>query len=274
MTYPCIPVWMKSREKDPFDYPLRSKKELAFEQFMFPPLFGVKMIINDYQVISQNKTYSAHKADNRNNIAKIELDLDDMALSPLQEKRLVFLLGPRYKKNSRKFKIVCRQYTKFEHNIARVMDIFRQLYWEAKRAPIYYLPLMKSRERRRFRDKILGKKLTPAERTLKINEMHETLQQGQNEFDLLWDSGTYGKEHLMKRIEPILKNHFKKLDLNDQSDESKISADKAEEMLRRENIEKELVKKKVLTQKAYETFYGKDLVEDIASEKASDNKTQ
>jgi hypothetical protein len=267
MKYPCIPVWMKNREKDPFDYPLRSKKELAFEQFMLPPMFCAKLIINDYQVISQNKTYSAHKADNRNNIAKIELNLDEMGLSPLQEKRLIFLLGPRYKQGSRRFKIVCRQYTKYEHNIARVMDIFRQLYWEAKRAPIYYLPIMKNRERRRFRDRILGKKLTP-------EQLEETLQEGKAEFDQLWDSGTYGKEHLMKRMEPILKNHFKKLENKADTDEGQLSADKAEEMLRRENIEKELVKKKVLTQKAYETFYGKDAIEENTSDISSDNKTQ
>jgi len=273
MKYPCIPVWMKNREKDPFDYPLRSKKELAFEQFMSPPMFCAKLIINDYQVISQNKTYSAHKADNRNNIAKIELNLDEMALSPLQEKRLIFLLGPRYKQSGRRFKIVCRQYTKWEHNIARVMDIFRQLYWEAKRAPIYYLPIMKYKERRRFRDRILGKNLTPQERVLKIKQLEESLQQGRTEFDQLWDSGTYGKEHLMKRMEPLLKKHFNKLDNKADTDESKLSADKMEEMLRRENIEKELVKKKVLTQKAYETFYGKDSVEDNTPEIASDNKT-
>jgi hypothetical protein len=267
MKYPCIPVWMKEREKDPFDYPLRSKKELAFEQYMFPPMFGMKMITNDYKVISNNKTYAVHKADNRNNIAKIELNFQEMNLSPLQKQRMIFLLGPRYKKNSKTFKIVCRQYTKWEHNIARTIDIFRQLYWEAKRAPIYYLPIMKSKQRRSFRDKILGKNLTPAERQEKIKELNKTMEEGQAEFDKLWDSGTYGKEHLMKKMEVVLKEHYKGV-RGVGSAEEQLSSEKAEDMLKRENIEKELVKKRVLTQKAYETFYGKNAADDYASEDA------
>jgi len=255
MKYPCIPVWMKEREKDQFDYPLRSKKEIAFEQYMFPPLFTIKMITNDYKVISNNKTFAVHKGDNRNNIAKIELDFDDMKLSPLQRERIIFLLGPRYKKGSKKFKIVCRQYTKWEHNIARAIDIFRQLYWEAKRAPIYYLPLMKSKQRRAFRDKILGKNLTPAERQEKINVLNKNLEESQAEFDKLWDSGTLTKEHMMKKMEVILNEHFKDTD-GAGATEEQLSSQKTQELLKRENIEKELVKKRVLTQKAYETFYG------------------
>ena len=122
-------------------------------------MFGMKVIMNDYQAVSINKIYAVHKADNRNKIVKIQLNIDEMRLSPLEEKRLIFLLGHRYKKNSRKFKIVSRQCTKFEENMARIMDIFRRLYLKAKRAPIYFLPLISPRERRIFRNKILGKKI-------------------------------------------------------------------------------------------------------------------
>jgi hypothetical protein len=271
MKYPCIPVFMKNREKDPFDYPLRSKKDIAFEQYMRPPMFGMKVIANDYQVISQNKTYAVHKADNRNNIAKIELNLNHMDLSPLQEKRLIFLLGPRYKKNKRTFKIVSRQYNNWEHNMARIMDIFRQLYWEAKRAPAIYLPLMKSKQRRKLRDRILGEGLTPHEREEKIKHFSQLHDEGRAEFEQLWESGTYSREHLNKKIEVILKEKFK-TENDELSEEGKLSAERAEELFKRENIEKELVKKRILTPKAYETFYGKNALETNNNEEGDKNK--
>lgn len=260
MKYPCIPMWMKNREKDPFDYPLRSKKEIAFEQYVRPPMFGMKVIMNDYQVISSNKTYAVHKGDNRNNIAKIELDLNKMDLSPLQEKRLIFLLGPRYKANSRTFRIVSRQYTNWDHNMARIMDIFRQLYWEAKRAPAFYLPIMKNKQRRNLRDKILGKGLTTEQRQEKIKQLSQRYDEDKAEFENLWESGTYTKEHLFKKIEVILKDKFKK-EGTDLSEEGKLSSERAEELLKRENIERELVKKKVLSPKAYEMFFSKQALE-------------
>lgn len=57
-----------------------------------------------------------------------------MGLSPLQRQRFIYLLGPRYK-DSHKVKLVCTQYNTFHENYIRVLEILREIYWEAKRAP-------------------------------------------------------------------------------------------------------------------------------------------
>lgn len=72
--------------------------------------------------------------------------------------------------------------------------------------------------------------------------MNDTLKQGQQELDALWNINTYGKEHLMKRMEPILKNHFGKSGEKIKIENDKFTEEKAEEFLKRENVEKELVK--------------------------------
>jgi len=55
MKYPCIPLWMKHNEKDEFDYPLRSKEEVYFEQYSTGQVFPM---------ISEIRTFSEPQAIN------------------------------------------------------------------------------------------------------------------------------------------------------------------------------------------------------------------
>jgi len=60
--------------------------------------------------------------------------MKEMNLTKLQKLRLIKLLGPRYK-NKDKFEIISEAYGTFEDNFMKVMEIARELYWEAIRAP-------------------------------------------------------------------------------------------------------------------------------------------
>lgn len=89
-----------------------------------------------------------------------------MGLAPLQRQRFIYLLGNRYT-GSDKIKLVCRQYNTFHENYIRVMEILRELYWEAKRAPDTNTTMLKNPYRREFlKKKLLGK--TKEERAAKI----------------------------------------------------------------------------------------------------------
>lgn len=66
MKYPCIPDWMKKNKKDEFDYPLRSKEEIYFEQFATVSFFPLQ---NEYRSYSDpNKLNMEAKYDMRNEI--------------------------------------------------------------------------------------------------------------------------------------------------------------------------------------------------------------
>ena len=72
-----------------------------------------------------------------------------MNLAPLQRQRFIFLLGPRYK-GSDKIKLVCKQYNTHHENYVRVMEILREIYWEAKRAPSTNTTALTNPYRREF----------------------------------------------------------------------------------------------------------------------------
>jgi hypothetical protein len=257
MKYPCVPVWMKYRSKDPFDYPLRSKKEVMFEQYLAPPIFNVTAYKSDYAAISSFKHLKTNKADQRNDVARFEVDIREIMLSPLQKKRMIFLLGPRYNQRTSKFKIVCRRYATYEHNFAKAVDIFRQLYWEAKRAPIFHLPTMRPSERKMFKRKILGTKLTKEQTEAKITELNQFYAKSYETFNALYETGNYTLDVVKQRIEErLFKGGQEK---EEQILKERLEKEKAaEELLAKENVEKELVKKNVLTQKAYDLFFKSD----------------
>ncbi len=48
MRYPCVPEWMKTNERDDFDYPLRSKEEIKFDQLSVPLTFPLENEIRTY----------------------------------------------------------------------------------------------------------------------------------------------------------------------------------------------------------------------------------
>lgn len=257
MKYPCIPVWMKQKEKDPFDYPLRSHKEIAFEQTLNPPTFCVKVVVNNYTAITQFSSLNVHKADKRNQEVTIIGDIHNMNLTPLQQKRLIFLLGPRWKGDGR-VKIVSRQYNKLGDNLARGFDIYRQLYWEAKRAPMYIWSRMNNSERRAAARKLFGKNI-PIEKLKQLKEEYsKKAEKAKIEFDNIYDNGNYTPKFIKDNLQRYLDANQQEESLQKEQEHIRMTqaTKKAEETLARENIEKSLVKKRILSKKAYETFYG------------------
>jgi hypothetical protein len=259
MTYPCVPVWMKERERDKFDYPLRSAKEIAFEQYMKPPLFTADIYVNNYTAISNMQTLHVHKADNRNNEIKIVMRIEEMHLTPLQKKRLIFLLGPRYLGDG-KIKIVMRKYTNLQDNLNKAIEIFQQLYWEAKRAPLFIWNKMTDNQKAREVRKFIGKK---APMPSNIEEIKEQLLKSYNEqkthFDHIYESGQFNAKFVLNNIQNKLDKVFKTKDSAINEEEENIKRGnlerQAEERIARDKIEQNLVKKQVLTKKAYETFF-------------------
>ena len=70
-----------------------------------------------------------------------------MGLSPTQKQRLIFLLGSRYRKGNPNVKITVKQFDNFEQNYYKALDIIKQLFWEAKRAPGFESKCIRPRER-------------------------------------------------------------------------------------------------------------------------------
>jgi hypothetical protein len=275
MQYPCIPVWMKQKEKDHFDYPLRSHKEIAFEQTLNPPTFSVNVIVNNYTALTEFSSLNVHKADKRNEEVTIIGNILNMNLTPLQQKRLIFLLGPRWKGDGR-VKIVSRQYNKLEDNLARGFDIYRQLYWEAKRAPMYIWSRMNNSERRAAARKLFGKNL-PIEKLKQLKEEYsKKAEKAKIEFDNVYDNGNYTPKFIKDNLQRYLDANA--IDSSAQKEQEHIrmteATRKAEETLVRDNIEKSLVKKRILSKKAYETFYGNYNEEEGDGNGVAENKTE
>lgn len=253
MTYPCVPMWMKPREKDPFDYPLRDKKEMMLEQFIVPPLFTGKIISSVYSEKEALWDMPVHKADMRDKIVKIECHIDKLGLTPLQKKRLIFLLGSRYKPNNPRFKIVVRQYNDFDHNLHRALDILKQLYWEAKRAPLFIWERMGNKQRRRLKEKMYGKDKLKREEIMKQTAEQEKIFR--EKFEGLISTGNYNRETLAKHYQEfltkygaeVIKPKDEKTDLLKEHEEKKVQ----------EYANLESTKKRYLSKKAYDMFYKK-----------------
>lgn len=133
MTYNQIPDWLKKQDRDPFDYKLRTKAEVMEEHKYFVPDFTWRLVFDKYPH-GDTREHGNTRIDHRDKVAKIYFDLRDLKLSPEQRERLTFLLGPRYK-GGHEIKIVCRQFLTFQENYLRALEQFREIYWEAKRAP-------------------------------------------------------------------------------------------------------------------------------------------
>ena len=127
-TYEALPPWMTIQRKDPFDYPLRSLESVREYQKLNRPDFGVKF---EFKFLI-NETESQRIKDR---IVKLRISLDDMKLTTKQQERLIFLLGDRFKADKREVKIVVNSCETPEENMIKGLEILRELYFEALRAP-------------------------------------------------------------------------------------------------------------------------------------------
>lgn len=156
MKYTQIPTWLKKQDRDPFAYQLRSKEEVAEDHKLFPPTFQWQAQMSMYPSgdIRENEE---DRLDHRDKKAKMVFDMSKMGLSPQQRERMIFLLGPRYnakKGNIHEFKIVCDHFPSYQENFMRVMEQFREIYWESLRAPAECATLYRNPYRR---EKLLKK---------------------------------------------------------------------------------------------------------------------
>jgi Mitochondrial ribosomal subunit protein len=168
ISYTCVPEWMKPAERDPFDYKLRSKEEVAEEFKYYPPNFAINLIYKKY--CAGDSRADEDNLDNRERIAKISVYLPELKLAPLQRERFLYLLGPRYT-GSDNIKIVCRQYNTYHENFQKAMEILREIYWEAKRAPSTNTTAARNPYRREQFKKRLGR--TREERLLNMQKKKE-----------------------------------------------------------------------------------------------------
>lgn len=123
---------MKGKSDDPFDYKLRSKEEVFYQLFLNPPDFIVrfeKWVPNDFV------RYEASSNRNMYNRVVLKVEMLAMCLLPMQLERLMFLLGPRYK-NNMELKLVISDTDDYDANVGSGLDMLKQLYLEALRAPL------------------------------------------------------------------------------------------------------------------------------------------
>lgn len=103
------------------------------------------------------KQHGSMRVDHRDKVCKIQFDLRELALAPLQRERFVFLMGPRYREGHRQ-RLVARKALTYLENYDLVFDQLRELYWEALRAPTTMSTFIRNPYRReKFIKKTFGK---------------------------------------------------------------------------------------------------------------------
>ena len=101
----------------------------------YPPNFTLNVDYKRYTA-GDYRQNNPNNLDDRDRISKITGDLREFNLAPLQRKRFIFLLGPRWDpKKPNHVKIVTKQYPTFLENYFKGLETIKELYWEALRAP-------------------------------------------------------------------------------------------------------------------------------------------
>eukprot|EP00340_Litonotus_pictus_P001220 CAMPEP_0170521458 /NCGR_PEP_ID=MMETSP0209-20121228/6817_1 /TAXON_ID=665100 ORGANISM="Litonotus pictus, Strain P1" /NCGR_SAMPLE_ID=MMETSP0209 /ASSEMBLY_ACC=CAM_ASM_000301 /LENGTH=282 /DNA_ID=CAMNT_0010808335 /DNA_START=87 /DNA_END=932 /DNA_ORIENTATION=- len=141
MTYDCYPYWQKAKVDDPFDYQLRSKEEVYYQMFIKPPIFNIQVEKHiPYIYLDEKPTANS----NFYNKVRLVVYFDDLNLYPYQLERFIFLIGDRYK-GDYKFKLNVSVSKDIEVNMGYGLDIIKQLYYEALRAPLRFDNAMKKK---------------------------------------------------------------------------------------------------------------------------------
>lgn len=154
--YKLIPPSIKKQERDPFDYPLRSLAEVKREHKYFPPNFEWTVESVQYPS-SDQRQHESLRVDHRDKICRIFIDLNDLNLSPEQRERFIFLLGPRFT-GSTKIKFVSREFFTYQENYIKCLELMREIYFEALRAPSRNITMLRNPYRREFLiKKLFGK---------------------------------------------------------------------------------------------------------------------
>ena len=131
--YPCVPDFMSTSKRDPFDYTLQTKEEVRKQLLLncnFPIEVGKIMDKNFGKPVESDK----HGQDMIGEQVKIRFDMNEWPLSSLQKERLIFLLGPRYRDRPH-VRFTVKQYDTFEKNVQRAHEVIKEMVLESLRAP-------------------------------------------------------------------------------------------------------------------------------------------
>ena len=126
--YEALPAYLNLKPRDPFDYPLRSIQSVREYQKLNPPDFNVEIIMG--AVCNEHESFN-----HQNRIVKFRVKLDDMRLTPKMKERLIFLLDSRYNHLTGIFQIRVDYFLNPTDNMKKGMEIIKELYFEALRAP-------------------------------------------------------------------------------------------------------------------------------------------
>ena len=126
--YEAMPSWLDIKPRDPFDYPLRSLASVREYQRLNPPEFDIQL--EHGMVVNEHAKYS-----HRNRTCWLTCQIDNMKLTPKMQDRMIFLLGDRWKPLKREVRVKIAYYQEFEDNYKKAMEVLRELYFEALRAP-------------------------------------------------------------------------------------------------------------------------------------------
>ena len=123
--YEAVPYYMRPMKKDEHEYPLRPFNEVVQE------LDSLHFEIDFKYEMHANNRYPFD--DNESKVVAT-INLHEFNLSVLQKKRMILLLGPRYKGSDR-VNIACDSYSCFDQNTQKLEEMIEELLLEAKRAP-------------------------------------------------------------------------------------------------------------------------------------------
>ncbi|CAD8178387.1 unnamed protein product [Paramecium octaurelia] len=118
---------MKQTFRDPFDYPLRTKKEIDEQLKQNPP---------SYKVFAEISFIPDLKGDNlhKNSEIAVFVNISEMNFTPKQRERFIYLIGPRYKGKD-EIRIKVNTFNNPQQNIEKGKEMIYELFLEAIRAP-------------------------------------------------------------------------------------------------------------------------------------------
>ncbi|CAI2376040.1 unnamed protein product [Moneuplotes crassus] len=171
---PCIPTSMQAVPADKFDYELQSKEQVK-NQLATRDIYPVDVtrVMLEKTGIPLTLKHGMPTQFYEEMWPRLAFDLDDFSFSSAQKERFIFLLGPRYRGDS-KVSLTCKQYDTYEKNMKRLMEIFNELIIESMRAPQKDLNALKCPYRMQRMKRKLGR--TREERLKKKQKMEERNQ--------------------------------------------------------------------------------------------------
>ena len=126
--YETLPTYRTVTPLDPFEYKLSSKEEVM--RHIDEVMDHVPMSVEVTQTNVSVDIFNEYQRE-----VRLYTNVKYFKMSPLQKKRLEFLMGNTFNKETGEMKITCRSFKEREENIIRCAEILKELVLEAFRAP-------------------------------------------------------------------------------------------------------------------------------------------